>query len=267
MRFQQLTGPAMAKGVEDTAFYNFHRLVALNEVGGSPGEFGLSVEEFHRLAAESQRLWPHGHARHLDARHQAQRGRAGADQPALRDPRALGRGGAPLVRAQRQAPPRLPGRRLPGPQRRVPPLPDPRRRLADLRRARRRLHGEGHPRGQGPHLVDADEPRVRGGPARASSTRCWTIRNSWPTSKPSWRRWSSRGGSTRSPRRCSSSPLPGVPDFYQGTEIWDLSLVDPDNRRPVDYELRRRLLGDLKAGDDSRADPGPHGRGAARSSG
>ncbi|PYQ59476.1 MAG: malto-oligosyltrehalose synthase, partial [Acidobacteria bacterium] len=58
MRFQQLTGPAMAKGVEDTAFYNFHRLIALNEVGGSPGDFGLGVEPFHRLAAESQRLWP-----------------------------------------------------------------------------------------------------------------------------------------------------------------------------------------------------------------
>ncbi|HEY0555676.1 MAG TPA: malto-oligosyltrehalose synthase, partial [Thermoanaerobaculia bacterium] len=58
MRFQQLTGPAMAKGVEDTAFYNFHRLVALNEVGGSPGEWGLGVETFHRLAAEAQRLRP-----------------------------------------------------------------------------------------------------------------------------------------------------------------------------------------------------------------
>src|SRR4029077_3681493 len=42
---------------------------------------------------------------------------------------------------------------------------------------------------------------------------------------------------------------PGVPDFYQGSELWDLSLVDPDNRRPVDYDLRRRLLAELKGGD------------------
>ncbi|HEX2643252.1 MAG TPA: malto-oligosyltrehalose synthase, partial [Thermoanaerobaculia bacterium] len=60
MRFQQLTGPTMAKGVEDTSFYNFHRLVALNEVGGDPGRFGFSVEDFHRAAEEAQQLWPYG---------------------------------------------------------------------------------------------------------------------------------------------------------------------------------------------------------------
>ncbi len=58
MRFQQLTGPAMAKGVEDTAFYNYHRLVSLNEVGGSPGAFGISVEELHEACAGNQRRWP-----------------------------------------------------------------------------------------------------------------------------------------------------------------------------------------------------------------
>src|SRR3954471_5086938 len=60
MRFQQLTGPAMAKGVEDTAFYNFHRLVALNEVGGNPGDFGLTLDEFHRAGAEAAERWPAG---------------------------------------------------------------------------------------------------------------------------------------------------------------------------------------------------------------
>src|SRR5690606_18934658 len=58
LRFQQLTGPVMAKSVEDTAFYRYHRLICLNEVGGSPGHFGTSVEAFHRLNAERARSWP-----------------------------------------------------------------------------------------------------------------------------------------------------------------------------------------------------------------
>ena len=58
MRFQQLTGPVMAKGVEDTAFYCFHRLVSLNEVGGDPTQFGRPVDAFHEACAETQARWP-----------------------------------------------------------------------------------------------------------------------------------------------------------------------------------------------------------------
>ena len=59
MRFQQFTGPAMAKGVEDTAFYCFNRLLALNEVGGDPGRFGVSPQDFHAFCAQVQRSRPH----------------------------------------------------------------------------------------------------------------------------------------------------------------------------------------------------------------
>src|SRR5581483_10700397 len=58
MRFQQFTAPAMAKGVEDTAFYSYNRLVSLNEVGGDPGRFSVSVDEFHRACAETQQHEP-----------------------------------------------------------------------------------------------------------------------------------------------------------------------------------------------------------------
>ena len=58
MRFQQNTGPVMAKGVEDTVFYNYNRLVALNEVGGDPGRFGLAPDEFHAACRETQQRWP-----------------------------------------------------------------------------------------------------------------------------------------------------------------------------------------------------------------
>ena len=57
-RFQQLTGPAMAKGVEDTAFYVYNRFIALNEVGGDPSRFGTSLEQFHEAAMETQQRWP-----------------------------------------------------------------------------------------------------------------------------------------------------------------------------------------------------------------
>src|SRR5439155_19090228 len=59
MRFQQHTGPVMAKGVEDTVFYRYNRLVALNEVGGDPGRFGLSLAEFHEACVATQERWPH----------------------------------------------------------------------------------------------------------------------------------------------------------------------------------------------------------------
>src|SRR5262249_42959854 len=58
LRFQQLTGPARAKGIEDTAFYCYHRLVSLNEVGGDPGRFGTSPAEFHAACSETQQRWP-----------------------------------------------------------------------------------------------------------------------------------------------------------------------------------------------------------------
>ena len=59
MRFQQLTGPVMAKGVEDTTFYVYNRLVSLNEVGGSPDRFGISLETFHGQNIERSKFWPH----------------------------------------------------------------------------------------------------------------------------------------------------------------------------------------------------------------
>lgn len=59
MKFQQTTGPVMAKGVEDTAFYVYNRPTSLNEVGGNPEQFGTPVEDFHRLNAHRLRHWPH----------------------------------------------------------------------------------------------------------------------------------------------------------------------------------------------------------------
>jgi (1->4)-alpha-D-glucan 1-alpha-D-glucosylmutase len=96
LRFQQITGPVMAKGVEDTAFYLYNRLVSLNEVGGSPERFGITLEAFHGQNLKRCKQPPPGHAGHLDPRHQAQRRCAGPDQRAVGDPGPVAGGALPL---------------------------------------------------------------------------------------------------------------------------------------------------------------------------
>ena len=90
MRFQQITGPVTAKGVEDTAFYVYNRLVSLNEVGGDPARFGESPTVFHAKNAARLARWPESLLGDLDPRHQARRGRARPHQRALRGARASG---------------------------------------------------------------------------------------------------------------------------------------------------------------------------------
>ena len=97
-RFQQTTPPVMAKGVEDTAFYRYARLLALNEVGGDPSRFGISVDEFHAGQPRAARALPAQPAGHADARHQALGRRAGAHRRAGGDGRRVGAARAALVR-------------------------------------------------------------------------------------------------------------------------------------------------------------------------
>ena len=156
MRFQQLTGPVMAKGVEDTVFYNYNRLVALNEVGGDPGRFGVAARRVPcRVCRPAQARWPRRDARLDHARHQAERGRPRAARAAVGDSRSAGPARSSAGRRQRAAPTRRHARSQP----RIPPLPDAGRRLADRRRAAGRLSHQGLPRSEGIHLVDS--PRTR----------------------------------------------------------------------------------------------------------
>ncbi len=130
-RVQQLSPAVMAKGMEDTAFYRWNRLLALNEVGGDPDRFGVEVGAFHAACAGWVRRGDRGLLRHLHPRHQAQRGRARPALRALGDPRPLGRRGAPLVGRQR----RLPPGRGPDPDTEYAALPDPARGPPHRRRA------------------------------------------------------------------------------------------------------------------------------------
>ena len=106
-RFQQTTPPVMAKGVEDTAFYRYARLLALNDVGGDPGRFGISIERLPRRQRRARGALPAQPARHPDARHQALGRRAGADRRALGDAGGVGRARAALARAAPRTSPGL----------------------------------------------------------------------------------------------------------------------------------------------------------------
>ena len=231
----------MAKGVEDTAFYRYHRLVSLNEVGGDPGTFGRPLAAFHEHCARLARHWPdtmvtlstHDTKRSADVR--------SPDQPAVGDAGRVvgsGRPGGPstttgTVTASTRIGPWSCSSTRPssvrGRSRRTgwwPRSSSRPRRPSSTRRGRRPTptYDEAVARFAAAVIADADvRGRPRGLPRRAPH------RGAGPHQLPR------PDGPARRPR-------PGVPDVYQGTELWDLSLVDPDNRRPVDHVRRADLL-------------------------
>ena len=243
LRFQQLTPAAMAKGVEDTAFYRHHRLVALNEVGGDPGRFGTSVAEFHGAMVAAQEAWPlamlalstHDTKRSADLRARL----ALISEDPLEWDVAVGR----LTAAA--APHRT------GPEQPTPadaylffqvvigawPI-DAERAAAYMDKASR--EAKLHTSWTAPNAVygDALSSFAHGCLADAAFVAVVEAIVE-PLVEPGWR--------AALAQLALQLTAPGVPDIYQGSELWDLSLVDPDNRRTVDYDLRRRLLDDAAA--------------------
>jgi (1->4)-alpha-D-glucan 1-alpha-D-glucosylmutase len=242
--FQQLTGPVAAKGVEDTAFYCFNRLVSLNEVGGDPARFGMPVEEFHRLCGERQRRWPrtmlaastHDTKRSLDVRSRIsvlseiprEWEAAVRRWSALNEPRR--RGDAPSRNDEYFFYQTLVGA-----------WPISEERLAACMRKSVR---EASLRTSWLDPDPAYEEALRRFVAGALDDQRFVTDLEAFLATLQTAAWTNSLAQTLI--QCTA---PGVPDFYQGSELWDLSLADPDNRRPVDYELRRKLLAELPRGD------------------
>lgn len=255
-RFQQLTGPVMAKSLEDTLFYRYARLVSLNEVGGDPGHFGLPVEAFHRANAERAEAWPH--AMIATATHDTKRGEdararlnalsgmpdaweeaverwrpiaaphlaeiEGADAPDANDQYVLLQAllGAWPLDLLDDAPNET-------------ALAAFRERMAAyvtkaLREAKRHTSWVNTD-----EAYEAAAQGLLGGLLDSGGGFLAAFR-------PLARQLAHLGMITGLARTALKCTLPGVPDTYQGTEFWDLSLVDPDNRRPVDYAARVRAL-------------------------
>ncbi len=262
MKFQQLTGPVMAKGVEDTAFYRYNRLVALNEVGGDPGVFGTSVAEFHRQNTERARRWPHElltSSTHDTKRSEDVRARIAVLSELPREWRA---GVNRWARLNRRRKTRVEGASAPDrndeylfyqillgawPWGVATPDDEFVTRLeAFMVKAAREAQTHTGWVNPDPGYEDA----VRG-----------FVRAALDTSRPNpfledvsaLRDLVAHVGAINAlAQQLLKLTAPGVPDIYQGTELWDQSLVDPDNRRPVDYAARARLLRDLRRRRPSR---------------
>ena len=256
-RFQQFTAPVMAKGLEDTSFYVYNRLVSLNEVGGDPRRFGFSVDAFHGASADRARNWPHTML--ATSTHDNKR--------------------AEDVRARIDVLTEMPGAwRL-----------TLRRWRQINRRLRTAIDGRAAPSANDEYLLyqtllgawplgEIDEAALADFRARIQrymqkAVREAKVHTSWinpnvayeaalaafidgvlsPTAAnpflqdfvPAQKRVARFGCLNSLSQVLLKLASPGVPDFYQGTELWDFSLVDPDNRRPVDYARRRAVLEEL----------------------
>ncbi len=258
MRFQQYSGPVMAKGLEDTAFYRFNRLLALNEVGGSPERFGMSVPQFH--AANAQRAQATPHALLSTSTHDTKRGEDLRARLAVLS--EMPQEWAEQVTLWS----RMLRARDAGLTEELPPD------RADEYTLYQLLVGAW------PEELMADDAdasvlktfRARIEGAMLKSMREAKLRTSWDTPDEAYEAavvdfirnalddastnpflGSIRAFLTRlAPLGVANSlvqtvlklTVPGVPDIYQGAELWDLSLVDPDNRRPIDFAARRALL-------------------------
>ncbi len=240
-RFQQLTGPAMAKGVEDTTFYCLNYFLSVNEVGGDPGKFGVSIDEFHEFCRKLQ--MDGGHSMLSSSTHDTKRSED--------------------VRARLNILSEMP-------------------REWCTAVSRWRKINEQHCKNHFPDrnieyvlyqtLVSAWPISLERFLAYLDKASCeakqhtdWNHRN--PQYDEALKNFATKVLEDRNfitdveafiaslteaaqinslAQTLIKFTAPGVPDIYQGNEIWDFSLVDPDNRRPVDFERRKRLLAEVK---------------------
>lgn len=256
MHFQQITSPLMAKGLEDTAFYIFNRLVSLNEVGGNPDVFGITAEEFHRFNQEQQTHWPHklnALATHDTKRGEDVRARINvlSELPdewetylrawhAINQPLTTEIDGKPAPDANEEY---LIYQTLLGAWPIEEPLPEnfAERIEAYLLKAMReaKVHTD---------WLAPNEPYEQAVRSffRKLLDPSHGFLNFFLTFQKKIAYYGMFNSLSQTLLKLTS---PGVPDTYQGCELWDLSLVDPDNRRPVDYDLRMRYLEEIQAAE------------------
>jgi (1->4)-alpha-D-glucan 1-alpha-D-glucosylmutase len=246
MRFQQFTGPVMAKGVEDTAFYCYNRLTGMNEVGSDPGRNGVSVAEFHAYCKKMQETHP-----------------ATMTTLSTHDTKR-----SDDVRARMAVLSELPERFGSAVQRwsRMNNLFKTVRRGADSMPDRNTEYLYYQTLiGAWPIPMDRIQAYMLKAVREAKQQTSWVANNkefeeslktfiectlSYAPFLKELHQFVARvqdaGRINSLAQTLLKYTAPGVPDLYQGAELWDLSLVDPDNRRPVDYELRKQLLQELK---------------------
>jgi (1->4)-alpha-D-glucan 1-alpha-D-glucosylmutase len=257
LKVQQFTGPVMAKSLEDTAFYRYHRLLALNEVGGDPAAAALSIDAFHAAMKVRCQEWPHGMT--ATATHDTKRGEdartrlmALAELPGewasavsrwkiLNAPHLVieGETRAPSATFEYMLYQALLGAWL------VDGRDDAlleRMQAYALKAAR-----EGK---QETSWLNPNESYEAGLQTFLARILDRSASAEFLDSLETLAQRTSLLGALNSLSQITlKATMPGVPDFYQGTEFWDLSLVDPDNRRPVDFAERAAVLASIENPD------------------
>ncbi|KAA9346144.1 malto-oligosyltrehalose synthase [Adhaeribacter soli] len=261
MRCQQFTGPLAAKGVEDTTFYNYNRLISHNEVGDNPEVFGISIERFHQEMVKRQQLWPY--AQNATATHDTKRGEDArvrlnvlSEMPEewsrLLDLWQNQNKDFLILKDNVQSPSK--------------------NRLFFLYQA---LIGA-YPMAGEPEADFLDRVKE----AMTKAVREAKMYSNWSEPNEAYEEgvheFTQQLFAENSEFRKTFIPFvqqlnfygmlyslgqtlvkitaPGIPDIYQGCELWDLSMVDPDNRRPVNFDLRKRQLTRMQkqAGNDRK---------------
>ncbi|HET6879924.1 MAG TPA: malto-oligosyltrehalose synthase [Pirellulales bacterium] len=258
LRFQQLSGPVTAKGIEDTAFYRDYPLLSLCEVGGDPEHFGTSLAEFHRRGLERREQWPHtmlASSTHDTKRSEDVRARINLLSECPEEWEQAIQRWHKFNQSHRSE---VDGADAPSPN--------------EEYLIYQTLVGA-WPLEQDDDVWSSFIDRIKQYMSKAMKEA--KANTSWTNPSEDWEDAVDRFVSGILDRQASReflgdferfhAPLavasmhnalaqllvkicsPGAPDFYQGTELWDFSLVDPDNRRPVDFNLRRKLLAELKS--------------------
>ena len=248
MRSQQLTGPLMAKGVEDTLLYVYNRLLSLNEVGGNPSHFGIELDLFHQFNQDKVKNWQHG--MNTTATHDTKRGED--------------------VRTRLNV---------------LSEIPQEWSQQVNRWQETNQTHKqEGIPDANDEYLLyqtllgtyPFEEKELADFPDRIKDYILKAVREAkvytaWlrpdeeyeqaflrfidrlledtdflQQFKPFQQKIAEYGIYNSLSQVLIKNTAPGVPDLYQGAELWELSLVDPDNRRPVDYQKRMKFLQDIK---------------------
>ncbi|HEX8081765.1 MAG TPA: malto-oligosyltrehalose synthase [Jatrophihabitans sp.] len=260
VRFEQASGAIMAKGVEDTAYYRYNRAVGLNEVGGDPGGYGCTLAEFHAAQLQRQLLLPESMT--TLSTHDTKRSED--------------------VRARLAVLPEL-GERWYGVAEQLlagSPIPQPAfgyllwQSFAGagwIERDRMHAYAEKAMREACDGTSWRDPDAAFEAAVHQAVDRAYDDRHTHRLLDELITEITPHGWSNSLSQKLVQLCMPGVPDVYQGTELYDYSLVDPDNRRPVDFELRRQLLAGFDTGSGAAgsgaAGSGVVGSGAAGSGG
>jgi len=257
MRFQQVTGPVMAKGLEDTVFYVYNRFASLNEVGGNPEKFGITLEAFHGQNIERSKFGPHGVI--MTSTHDTKRsGDVRARLNVLSEiPDEWNHNLIKWSRMNKRKKVSFEGQIVPSRNEEyllyqtligiwpIHPMNESDHEIFIKRIKEYMLKGIREAKVNSswisPNVLYEDAV------AKFIDDMMRPIHNPFIKDFEAFQKKVSYFGMFNSlSQTLLKITSPGVADFYQGTEIWDFSLVDPDNRRPVDFDIRRKMLEDLK---------------------